>query len=87
MGHLEFLYMDDAIWLQTPNYQRLTSGGPGFEGPRPANNQGWLGRAVQYFTVVLLDQRGTGNSTPVTSATLKKLPSVEQQANYLAQFR
>ena len=40
-------------------------GGPGFASPRPLNNSGWLKRAVQDYRVLLLDQRGTGRSTPV----------------------
>src|SRR3954467_7197853 len=38
-------------------------GGPGFEGPRPADPvPGWIKRALHDFRVLLLDQRGTGRS-------------------------
>lgn len=37
-------------------------GGPGFEAPRPENDDGWLGAATKRFRVLLVDQRGTGNS-------------------------
>ncbi len=43
-------------------------GGPGFESPRPTASPpspGWLARALRDFRVLLLDQRGTGRSTPV----------------------
>ena len=43
-------------------------GGPGFEAPRPTrkpNGPGWLDRALRDFRVLMLDQRGTGRSTPV----------------------
>jgi pimeloyl-ACP methyl ester carboxylesterase len=43
-------------------------GGPGFEAPRPTGtprDPGWLERALAEFRVLLLDQRGTGRSTPV----------------------
>ena len=43
-------------------------GGPGHEGARPTGNPsgpGWLKRALRDFRVLLLDQRGTGRSTPV----------------------
>jgi len=43
-------------------------GGPGHEAPRPTRNPtspGWLDRALKDFRVLLLDQRGTGRSTPV----------------------
>src|SRR5919109_2032255 len=45
-------------------------GGPGFEAPRPTRNPsgpGWLDRALSEFRVLMLDQRGTGRSTPVDS--------------------
>jgi pimeloyl-ACP methyl ester carboxylesterase len=62
-------------------------GGPGFEAPRPTrlpNGPGWLDRALIEFRVLMLDQRGTGRSTPVGA-----LPglSAAQQADYLAHFR
>jgi pimeloyl-ACP methyl ester carboxylesterase len=62
-------------------------GGPGFEAPRPTrlpNAPGWLDRALRDFRVLMLDQRGTGRSTPVGA-----LPGMgaEQQADYLAHFR
>ncbi|HET7350824.1 MAG TPA: alpha/beta fold hydrolase [Marmoricola sp.] len=42
-------------------------GGPGHESPRPTgrpSSPGWLGRALRDFRVLMLDQRGTGLSTP-----------------------
>lgn len=62
-------------------------GGPGMEAPRPTaypSTPGWLDRALQDFRVLMLDQRGTGRSTPV--ATLKGM-SPQEQADYLACFR
>ena len=47
-------------------------GGPGHEAPRPARNPsgpGWLDRALQDFRVLMLDQRGTGRSSPVGCST------------------
>lgn len=40
--------------------------GPGSASPRPLDNSGWLKRALQEYRVLLLDQRGTGRSTPLT---------------------
>jgi pimeloyl-ACP methyl ester carboxylesterase len=62
-------------------------GGPGFEAPRPTgipHGPGWLDRALQDFRVLMLDQRGTGRSTPVG-----QLPgrSTEEQVAYLTHFR
>jgi pimeloyl-ACP methyl ester carboxylesterase len=62
-------------------------GGPGFEAPRPTrapNGPGWLDRALVSFRVLMLDQRGTGRSTPI-GALAGKTP--EQQANHLALHR
>ena len=40
-------------------------GGPGFEAPRPTEASSWLKAAIHHgFRVVLLDQRGTGRSSP-----------------------
>ena len=40
-------------------------GGPGFEAPRPTESSSWLKAALHHgFRVVLLDQRGTGRSSP-----------------------
>lgn len=62
-------------------------GGPGFPSPRPFSKSGWLKRAVQEYRVLLLDQRGTGLSTPVTFQTMACLDSAQQQADYLKNFR
>ena len=66
-------------------YLVFFQGGPGHEAPRPAGPaSGWLGRALKDFRVLMLDQRGTGRSTPVGS-----LPGMtpEAQADYLKHFR
>ncbi|MDL9977898.1 alpha/beta fold hydrolase [Microbacterium sp. ASV49] len=48
-------------------------GGPGHEAPRPFHSPtgpSWLDAALEHYRVVLLDQRGTGLSTPVGDADL-----------------
>ena len=62
-------------------------GGPGFGSPRPTGLGGWIKRALKEFRVFLLDQRGTGLSTPVTGQTLQAMGSAEDQAAYLQHFR
>ncbi|MEY9932705.1 pimeloyl-ACP methyl ester carboxylesterase [Catenulispora sp. GP43] len=65
-------------------------GGPGHRSPRPlpaALAAGWLGRAVQDYRVLLLDQRGTGRSTPATRQTLPRRGDARRQAEYLTAFR
>ena len=61
-------------------------GGPGFGAVRPAANGGWIKRALKEYRVLLLDQRGTGLSTPVSFASLAHLSATEQ-AEYLSHFR
>lgn len=63
-------------------------GGPGFLSPRPLGLDpgAWLLRALEDFRVLLLDQRGTGRSTPADAWSLGRLTPVEQ-ANYLRFFR
>ncbi|MFC4852454.1 alpha/beta fold hydrolase [Actinophytocola glycyrrhizae] len=57
-------------------------GGPGFPAPRPLGDEGWLLRALRDYRVLLLDQRGTGRSTPVTRRV-----ALERGAEYLTCFR
>ncbi len=62
-------------------------GGPGHEAARPTrhpSSPGWLDRALRDFRVVLLDQRGTGRSTPVGTLPGR---SPAEQAAYLMHFR
>jgi pimeloyl-ACP methyl ester carboxylesterase len=67
-------------------YLAFFQGGPGSGSPRPTGNSGWLKRALTEFRVLLLDQRGTGLSTPITAQTLRHL-SPQAQADYLQHFR
>jgi pimeloyl-ACP methyl ester carboxylesterase len=69
----------DLPWLL------FLQGGPGFGAPRPSGD-GWLGRALKEYRVLLLDQRGTASSSPVNRRTLAGL-GPQQQADYLALFR
>lgn len=71
---------DELPWLV------FLQGGPGFESPRPLGRRdpSWLERALEEFRVLLLDQRGTGRSSPV--ADLAEMDS-EAQAEYLTHFR
>lgn len=63
-------------------------GGPGGKSPRPsAGSPGWLPQALSTHRVLLLDQRGTGRSTPVTARTAARSASPEQLAGYLGHFR
>jgi pimeloyl-ACP methyl ester carboxylesterase len=74
----------DPDGLERP-YLVFLQGGPGGEATRPtAPPSGWIKRALRDFRVLLLDQRGTGRSTPVGD-----IPgaTAEEQAEYLTHFR
>ncbi|KAG0224932.1 hypothetical protein BGW41_004868 [Actinomortierella wolfii] len=60
-------------------------GGPGFQAP--AYNTGWVKSAAKSFNVLLLDQRGTGLSTPLTVQTLSHCKTPQEQADHFMQFR
>jgi pimeloyl-ACP methyl ester carboxylesterase len=67
-------------------YLVFLQGGPGFEASRPTGPpSGWMKRALADYRVVLLDQRGTGRSSPVGSHIPGDTP--EAQADYLTRFR
>ena len=75
-------HADDAnrpaiVWFQ---------GGPGFEFAFPAQRGGWLEQLLTRYRVLLLDQRGTGLSTPLEA---RSLPFADPATlgDYLRHFR
>ncbi|KUO09009.1 alpha/beta fold hydrolase [Streptomyces sp. DSM 15324] len=62
-------------------------GGPGFGANRFVGRPAWLGRALKEYRVLLLDQRGTGASTPANRQTLPLRGGPAAQADYLTHFR
>lgn len=75
----------DPDGLDRP-YLVFLQGGPGFEATRPtAPPSGWMARALADYRVLLLDQRGTGRSTPVGAEIPGDTPAA--QAEYLTHFR
>lgn len=63
-------------------------GGPGGKSPRPVpGSPPWLTEALKTYRVVLVDQRGTGRSTPVEAATMARFGSGEEGADHLLHFR
>jgi pimeloyl-ACP methyl ester carboxylesterase len=71
----------DLPWLL------FLQGGPGFGAQRPAGRESWLDRALNDYRVLLLDQRGTGRSSPANRHTLARLGPAQAQADYLTRFR
>lgn len=64
-------------------------GGPGGMGPRPMSvHDGWVAQAAKHYRIVLLDQRGTGRSTPIDGHTMEAIESLgaHAQAQYLKHF-
>ncbi|TNH30659.1 alpha/beta hydrolase [Micromonospora orduensis] len=61
-------------------------GGPGGKASRPTGPDGWLGLALKTHRVLLLDQRGTGRSAPVTARTVAGMEP-KQLAAHLRLFR
>lgn len=62
-------------------------GGPGSAGPRMAPIGSWLDTALEHFRVVLIDERGTGNSHPLDATALAAVRAPQAQAMYLSCFR
>src|SRR5690242_21237130 len=73
----------DLPWLL------FLQGGPGFGAQRPEGRDSWLNRALEDYRVLLLDQRGTGRSSPANRKTLARLAAAgpQAQAGYLTHFR
>ncbi|MEV6862262.1 alpha/beta fold hydrolase [Streptosporangium subroseum] len=70
---------EDLPWLV------FLQGGPGGKSPRPTEADGWLGHALKTHRVLLLDQRGTGRSTPLTAKTVTGTDA--ERAAHLKHFR
>ena len=70
-------------------YLLYLQGGPGFPSGRPTcPPSGWQKAALAAsYRVLLLDQRGTGRSSPVTAQALAACSSPSEQAEYLTHFR
>lgn len=66
------------VWFQ---------GGPGNRADRPSGPSGWLGRVLEDYRVVLLDQRGTGRSTPLSRETIPAGLDGLGLAEYASRFR
>jgi len=72
---------EDLPWLL------YLQGGPGFGANRFVGRQAWLDRALDEYRVLLLDQRGTGHSTPLNRQTLPLRGGPAEQADHLTHFR
>jgi len=64
----------DLPWLL------FLQGGPGGRGNRVTSLSGWMKAAARDFRILMLDQRGTGLSTPVEQQSLALRGDVSAQA-------
>ncbi|WP_427117165.1 alpha/beta fold hydrolase [Pseudarthrobacter scleromae] len=62
-------------------------GGPGGRGNRFGSLGGWSKAAARDFRILMLDQRGTGLSSPIDRSTLPLRGPAAAQAAYLEHFR
>jgi proline iminopeptidase len=72
---------EDLPWLL------FLQGGPGGRGNRLASLGGWSKAAAKDFRILMLDQRGTGLSSPIDRNTLPLRGTPVEQAAYLEHFR
>lgn len=73
IGHMPWL-----LYLQ---------GGPGGKGVRPARLPSWMQEAGRRFRILMLDQRGTGLSAPLSRHSLLLLGGPDEQVRHLRHFR
>lgn len=69
-------------------YLVFLQGGPGHEAPRALHapdDPSWLDQALEHYRVVMIDQRGTGRSTPVSDGILAR--GADAVAEYLTHLR
>ncbi|WP_040167447.1 alpha/beta fold hydrolase [Microbacterium gorillae] len=70
-------------------YLTFLQGGPGIEAPTPFHQPtqpSWLDDALAHYRVVMLDQRGTGKSSPVSDGILDEM-SATDVAEHLTHLR
>nr|WP_274636577.1 alpha/beta fold hydrolase [Microbacterium bovistercoris] len=70
-------------------YLVFLQGGPGGDAPRPFHapaSPSWLDAALEHYRVVMIDQRGTGRSTPVGDRDLDERGTAEL-AEYITHLR
>ncbi|KAI7869559.1 Alpha/Beta hydrolase protein [Spinellus fusiger] len=83
--------IDKTNEMKTMPFLLYLQGGPGFEVGLPKNvTSGWMKEAFKLgYQILLLDQRGTGHSTPISAELMNNLGlnSDQAKAGYLTFFR
>ncbi|XP_020234786.1 uncharacterized protein LOC109814705 [Cajanus cajan] len=72
---------------QSLPYLLYLQGGPGFECRQPTESSGWVHKVCEEFRLILMDQRGTGLSTPLTVSSMSQFKSADELADFLKHFR
>ncbi|KAI3328398.1 Alpha/Beta hydrolase protein [Ustulina deusta] len=72
--------------VQRP-YLLFLQGGPGFGTPAPQDSTLSKHMLDRGYELLLLDQRGTGFSCPISAHTLARVGAPQEQADYLKLFR
>ena len=62
-------------------------GGPGFGSPKTGSIGGWIAELAKTHRVILLDQRGTGMSSPLSARNITAVGDAQVQAEYTELFR
>ena len=62
-------------------------GGPGFGSPKTGSIGGWIAELAKTHRVILLDQRGTGMSSPLSARNITAVGAPQIQAEYVELFR
>ncbi|XP_027349480.1 uncharacterized protein LOC113861071 [Abrus precatorius] len=68
-------------------YLLYLQGGPGFECRPPTESSGWIQKVCEEFRLILMDQRGTGLSSPLTVSSMSQFKSADELADFLKYFR
>lgn len=53
-------------------------GGPGGANPRPIERSGWIDEALKHYRIIMVDQRGTGRSSPLDARIVAARAPLEQ---------
>ncbi|XP_058737413.1 uncharacterized protein LOC131609657 isoform X1 [Vicia villosa] len=72
---------------QSLPYLLFLQGGPGFECRPPTESSGWIHKVCEQFRLILMDQRGTGLSTPLSVSSMSQFKSAVDLADFLKYFR
>ena len=85
----EVINTSDTLTLPVEKrpYIVYLQGGPGFGSPKTGSIGGWIAELAKTHRVILLDQRGTGMSSPLSARNITAVGDAQLQAEYVELFR